>query len=371
MNKALHTLLLTAFIISVLSCDNSLSTDTNKEETAPPTPNNDDAKDIEVEKSHLDVVLAPTNYPVRLGYINKVTHWWGDNIAVDLGTPGMAPAHDYNYMLLTFWKCQGDPLDIALLWQNAHSYFGDTTKLGSTNHEIQVALRKKFNDAGVKLLVSAFGATEHPTSAGEDPKECGHKLGSFIKNNNLDGADIDWEDNAAMEAGLGEQWLIEFTKALRDVVPDHIIIHAPQAPYFKEEYYKNGAYVTIDKAVGHLINFYMVQFYNQGNTQYNSYQELFTQATGHFSGTSVKEIAARGIPLQKIVVGKPLVQADAANTGFVCQKELGNWSEKAYNELGWYAGVGHWQYPSDKTGRAILLATSLLKAKCATEGNCK
>ena len=30
--------------------------------------------------------------------------------------------------------------------------------------------------------------------------------------NNLDGVDIDWEDNAAMEAGTGEAWLIKFQK---------------------------------------------------------------------------------------------------------------------------------------------------------------
>jgi len=32
---------------------------------------------------------------------------------------------------------------------------------------------------------------------------CGTKLGNFVLNNNLDGADIDWEDNSAMENGIG------------------------------------------------------------------------------------------------------------------------------------------------------------------------
>jgi len=62
---------------------------------------------------------------------------------------------------------------------------------------------------------------------------CGTALGNFVLKNNLDGADIDWEDNDAMEAGKGEQWLIDFTIALRKVIPDHIITHCPQAPYFK------------------------------------------------------------------------------------------------------------------------------------------
>jgi hypothetical protein len=88
-----------------------------------------------------------------------MTHWWGDNIAKDLGTPGMAESHDYNYILLAFWKCGGNPLDIALMWGDAYTYFGDQNTIGTTTHEIQQALRKKFNDAGVKLMVSAFGGT--------------------------------------------------------------------------------------------------------------------------------------------------------------------------------------------------------------------
>lgn len=66
-----------------------------------------------------------------------------------------------------------------------------------------------------------------------------------MKNNHLDGVDIDWEDNSAMEAGNGEQWLITFQQVLRAELPDHFISHAPQGPYFKKEHYTNGAYVTV------------------------------------------------------------------------------------------------------------------------------
>lgn len=75
-----------------------------------------------------------------------------------------------------------------------------------------------------------------------------------------------------MEAGTGEAWLIRFQTQLRAQLPNHIITHAPQAPYFKQEYYKNGGYVTVNEKVGNTIDFYTVQFYNQGNTQYDSYQ---------------------------------------------------------------------------------------------------
>lgn len=55
-----------------------------------------------------------------------------------------------------------------------------------------------YNDKGIKLLVSVFGATEFPTSAGKDPIKTANKLAQFVLKNNLDGVDIDWEDNAAM-----------------------------------------------------------------------------------------------------------------------------------------------------------------------------
>ena len=41
-------------------------------------------------------------------------------------------------------------------------------------------------------MVSAFGATEFPTSAGADPTVCANKLADFVKKNNFDGADLDW-----------------------------------------------------------------------------------------------------------------------------------------------------------------------------------
>jgi chitinase len=74
-----------------------------------------------------------------------------------------------------------------------------------------------------------------------------------------------------MELGTGEEWVITFHKRLRQLLPTHLITHAPQAPYFKEEYYKNGCYKKIDKEIGNLIDFYNVQFYNQGNNKYDTY----------------------------------------------------------------------------------------------------
>jgi chitinase len=220
-------------------------------------------------------------------------------------------------------------------------------------------------------MISAFGATEFPTSAGKDPTATAKALSTFVKENNLDGVDIDWEDNTAMGAGTGEEWLVRFMTQLRSDLPNHIISHAPQGPYFCKEYYKNGAYITVNQKVGSMINFYNVQFYNQGNTEYNTYEGLFTKSKGFFNATSVKEIAARGIPLEKIVVGKPASKAEADNTGYVDSQSLGQWVTQAYTDFKWYAGVMFWQYKSDLSGSEISNAAGHLVQLCAQSKICK
>lgn len=183
--------------------------------------------------------------------------------------------------------------------------------------------------------------------------------------------DIDWEDNGAMEAGTGEAWLIAFQRKLREILPNHIITHAPQAPYFKQDFYKNGGYYTVDKEVGSTIDFYNVQFYNQGDTKYDTNQTLFFESGSFFSGTSVFEIVAKKIPGKKIVIGKPVTAGDAANTGVVDHADLGKWISDAYAKDHWYAGVMYWQYASDVGGQAIQKSCGYLKEQCALNKNCK
>ena len=228
--------------------------------------------------------IPQNSYPIRGAYIDKLTVWYGMDVAKGFALPGYAPPHEYNYIIFAFWSCNSGPLDIALAWSKISGYLGEKNPFGSTDRDVQLGMKKVYNQAGVKILVSAFGATEFPTTGKESAEACGTALGNFVIQNNLDGADIDWEDNMAMEAGTGEKWLIDFTIALRKVIPDHIISHAPQAPYFKNEYYKNGGYITVHKEVGDLINFYNIQFYNQGDSKYNTYSELIEKATGFLQG---------------------------------------------------------------------------------------
>ncbi len=45
--------------------------------------------------------------------------------------------------------------------------------------------------------------------------------------------------------------------------------------------------MTVHRKVGLTIDFYNVQFYNQGDTKYDTYESLFLKSGGWFSGTSV------------------------------------------------------------------------------------
>ena len=98
-------------------------------------------------------------YPIRLAYIDKINEWWPpEKIAAGIGVPGYATSSIYNFIVLAFWSSSG-PLDIVNIWAKPLQYFGDSSGFGSTDAEIQKNLKKKYNDAGVKIMISAFGAT--------------------------------------------------------------------------------------------------------------------------------------------------------------------------------------------------------------------
>ena len=55
-------------------------------------------------------------------------------------------------------------------------------------------------------------------------------MAAWVRKNDLDGIDVDYEDFGAMgkEDGKAEEWLSRFTKALRDQLPkgEYILTHA-------------------------------------------------------------------------------------------------------------------------------------------------
>ncbi|KAJ3108596.1 hypothetical protein HK100_003415 [Physocladia obscura] len=289
---------------------------------------------------------APSSSARKVVYIDNTA---GGLSAADLAVPGYAN-NDYNYINLGFWLDAG-AWDTAVTWVNLDS----ATRQSYVN---------AYHAAGKKILITAFGAAEWPTSGGVNPVTSAQNLAAFVVEYSLDGADIDWEDNNAMDAGTGEAWLITFMQTLRPLLPSpqYIISHAPQAPYFIDNtsVYKNNAYIAVNAAVGSLIDFYNVQFYNQGaNTPYNTCTTLLTTSGGDWPGTSLFEIAGHGVPLSKLVIGKPITQAGASNTGYTDPTTLASCIAQAVAD-GWDAGVMGWQFTLDPTGSWIAQVAAAL-----------
>lgn len=85
----------------------------------------------------------------------------------------------FNAFIITFLLTSG-PFDMALEWAN----------IGA---DARAAKKAEYNDAGIKLMISAFGATDHPTTAGADPVSLANTMAQYVKDYNLDGIDVDWE----------------------------------------------------------------------------------------------------------------------------------------------------------------------------------
>jgi chitinase len=51
----------------------------------------------------------------------------------------------------------------------------------------RAAVKAEYKEAGISLVVSAFGATEQPTTQGFDPIAMADDMAAFVKDTGLDG----------------------------------------------------------------------------------------------------------------------------------------------------------------------------------------
>ncbi|KAF7983288.1 hypothetical protein HWV62_22945 [Athelia sp. TMB] len=228
------------------------------------------------------------------------------------------------------------------------------------------AIKTAYNAAGISLIVSAFGSSDNPASSGADPTTIAQAIATWVTTYDLDGVDVDFEDETAFNKGdgSGEQWLITFTTALRAALPSgqYLISHArefsptpttcsPQlmnlqavAPWFEPApRWGGGGYLLVDQKVGSMIDFYNVQFYNQGVDEYVDCAGLLTTSSSAWPNTALFQIIASGIPSDKLLIGKPGTAADATN-GYVDPTSLATCVAQAVSQ-GWHAGVMVWQFP--------------------------
>jgi len=250
----------------------------------------------------------------------------------------------FNVIILAFWLSATGATDMAQAWA------------GVDQNTQQQTMQTIHNNGGI-VLVSFGGSTDTPY--GRDAYTLGTNVGNWAVQNNLDGVDFDLENfNGGFTAGNMDgpttiQWVATITNACRNVIGNQrYISHAPQAPYFGPIgnsgtwVGSNGGYTGV-YAQASSIDFFNVQFYNQGPNCYVDYNGLFTSSCGDFPLTSIGEIYKGGIPLNKIVCGKYTNQGEASN-GWVDPSTLGGWFRTA--PYGWNTGIMGWEWNNDAQG---------------------
>jgi len=247
------------------------------------------------------------------------------------GPPAVSNLKGYNVYTLSF-------LLLAGAWDQAYTWTTLTAAQRAT-------VKSQYAAAGIKLIVSVFGSTDVPTTTGADPIATANTFAAWVKQYNLDGIDVDYEDFGAFQSGKAEAWLMSFTRQLRSQLPQgtYIISHAPVAPWFTPNRWPGGGYLNVHSSVGSLIDWYNIQFYNQGASEYTTCTGLLTASSSAWPQSSVFQIAASGVPLSKIVIGKPATTSDASN-GFMSTSTLATCLQQAKNQ-GWNGGAMVWQYP--------------------------
>ena len=319
--------------------------------------------------------LSINNNYKFVGYINGISGVIDRDLLSSFGVPGYSD-HGYNVLILSFWL---DSIKTGSFtverWMNIQNYLNDnikyelTNKINPTGREIRLSIKNIYKQHGILLLISAFGATDHPIRDGvpswnfvdKHANDTAILLAKFTKDYNFDGIDVDWEESSTMTGhfSLAEDWLIKLTIKLRELLPynqGYIITHAPQAPYFMGQIkYPRGGYLKVVKDAEHLIDWFNIQFYNQGSSEYNTYWTLYIHSNGWASNTAIKQMIDGAndllikVSMHKIVVGKVATEADAFNTGYINKNEFLSILTNAKNTG--YAGIGGimiWQFMSDQ-----------------------
>ena len=248
----------------------------------------------------------------------------------------------YTHIILAFLYTEADdPLSLCI-----GGGVAATTK-PPTLTQSAISAIADLQSNGQKVLIS-FGGSRMASSAYEgiagSEEQLAASIADFIKTNNLDGIDIDFEDSYAFmgEAGYdGVSFLVALTNALRNELPEgtYSITHAPQPPYLDVNYSMDG-YVAIMEQAGDAIDWLNVQFYN--NDPWSGNPSEIISAYDQFS-------QLEGLSKEKLLIGLPVTSHDAGSGYIPVDEIVSDIIDPIQNE-GVLGGMMNWQFSSDTDG---------------------
>jgi len=140
-------------------------------------------------------------------------------------------------------------------------------------------------------------------------------------------------------------------KKLKNLNPYCQISHAPQCPYFCQEY--GFVYDLIYKNYKQYFDWLNIQYYNNGPS--DSFNQIFVTSHTFAPGTSIIELINKGYDPSYLVVGKVVSSEVYGGTGYVPLPTLATFVQKACRGVGvlsdWCTKGGEmiWIYYSDYT----------------------
>ncbi len=213
--------------------------------------------------------------------------------------------------------------------------------------------------AGKLVLLSLGGGTmtaEAWTRVAGREIELAGLVAQMVRDRGLDGVGIDFEISKAFEGGRdqpfdGRQMLIALTHALKVALPEgSLISHAPQSPYLSRHWH-GGPYLDVLQAVGDEIDWIQVQYYNNPDfdspVAHNLLGRIETPPDSSVAGL-VAGAGGVAVPVEKIVVGKPIYHADASSGHMTPEKVRREILEPLMQDYPQgFGGLMGWQYADD------------------------
>jgi chitinase len=227
------------------------------------------------------------------------------------------------------------------------------------------AIKSEYNNAGINLMVSAFGSTDEPTTAGRFflLSISAFSDVAYVKvsiqlpwrtpcptlSKNSISMELTWimrtsprsmlkterlnNGSSLSRHNCGPTFLLDSTSLLMPVsLLSSLCMMFPLreislavAPWFSHEIYPTGAYHRVNQEVGNMIDWYVtvlvtlpqpssthfdrpyrynIQFYNQGASEYTTCDGLLNESSSTFPNTAVFQINQdQGVDMSKIVIG--------------------------------------------------------------------